>query len=153
MGNRWQPPAFILLTLAPQRGRLQVKENLGDRSCGSEGEAAAQPASGGGAAQGEFPLSTLFSLCSSSSAGALTSSPWASPGWLPPLYAVALERMPLQGQGAAVRDGGVHHIPEVHTVHACMGAGVSALRPHQVSLCICRPCVLVSPELSGAVHA
>lgn len=57
-----------------------------------------------------FPL---FSLCSSSSAGALTSSPWASPGWLPPLSAVAPERRPLQGQGAAVRGEGVPHIPEV----------------------------------------
>lgn len=89
---------------------------MGDRGCRSEGEAAAQPASGGGAAQGEFPLSTL-SLCSSSSAGALTSSPWASPRWPPPLSAVAPQRRPLQGQGAAVRSGGF--TTSLKSSHAC----------------------------------
>lgn len=70
-GNRWQPPAFIRLTLAPQRGRLQVRENLGDRGCGSDGEAAAQ---------GEFPLSTLLLVLQLFS-------------WCPHLFPLGLSRM------------------------------------------------------------
>lgn len=116
MGCRWQPPAFIFFTLAPQTDQGQTREGLRTLGCGPEGQAATQPATGEGTAPGNFPLSTPSTLCPHCPpAGALTSSPQASQGTAAPtsLFVMAPELRPLPGQGAA--GAGVCHVPEVAT--------------------------------------
>lgn len=114
-GEWMAAPCLYPLDAGPSERLTKVRENLGDRGCGSEREAAVTRLLGEVQLKGSSPF-PLSSPCAPA-LQLVPSPPWASLGWPPPLSSVAPEMQGYAGPGCSCEGWGVHHIPEVTHLH------------------------------------